>query len=391
MPKRFRYNECMNEIKLPELTYVDNIYALDSMMDHILLEPIVAVDTESNSLFAYQERVCLIQLSTKSRDYLVDPIAISDLSRLNDLFSSDHIEKVFHASDYDMVCLKRDFGYEFRNLFDTMIAGRTLGMNSVGLAAMLQTFFNLQVDKRYQRANWGQRPLKDEMLEYARKDSHYLIALRDLLVKKLVEVQRLELVKEECAYLAKHTQPLQNHTADMWRIRGVNQLNTRQQAALQSLYDFREELAKEKNKPPFKIISNQALLEIARSFPKYHKQLENISFLSKNHIHQYGNGLLDAIKRSERIVVKDRENHNRYDDVVQMLKERLNDWRRDKGVSLGVPSDVIISKDMLNKVAEVNPQSMYALKQLLQDLPVRFEHYGREIFDVIKKGKHYEN
>ena len=231
MPKRFRYNECMNEIKLPELTYVDNIYALDSMMDHILLEPIVAVDTESNSLFAYQERVCLIQLSTKSRDYLVDPIAISDLSRLNDLFSSDHIEKVFHASDYDMVCLKRDFGYEFRNLFDTMIAGRTLGMNSVGLAAMLQTFFNLQVDKRYQRANWGQRPLKDEMLEYARKDSHYLIALRDLLVKKLVEVQRLELVKEECAYLAKHTQPLQNHTADMWRIRGVNQLNTRQQAA----------------------------------------------------------------------------------------------------------------------------------------------------------------
>ena len=237
----------------------------------------------------------------------------------------------------------------------------------------------------------NERPLKDEMLEYARKDSHYLIALRDLLVKKLVEVQRLELVKEECAYLAKHTQPLQNHTADMWRIRGVNQLNTRQQAALQSLYDFREELAKEKNKPPFKIISNQALLEIARSFPKYHKQLENISFLSKNHIHQYGNGLLDAIKRSERIVVKDRENHTRYDDVVQMLKERLNDWRRDKGVSLGVPSDVIISKDMLNKVAEVNPQSMYALKQLLQDLPVRFEHYGREIFDVIKKGKHYEN
>ena len=133
------------------------------------------------------------------------------------------------------------------------------------------------------------------------------------------------------------------------------------------------------------------MLELARSFPKYYKQLENISFLSKNHIHEYGNGLLDAIKRSEKIVVKDRENHTRYDDVVQMLKERLNDWRRDKGVSLGVPSDVIISKDMLNKVAEVNPQSLYALKQLLQDLPVRFEHYGREIFDVIKKGKHYEN
>jgi ribonuclease D len=139
----------------------------------------VAVDTESNSLFAYREQVCLVQFSTTQADFLVDPLALADLTPLAPLFADPKIEKVFHAAEYDLLCLKRDFGFSFANLFDTMLAGRILGRKEIGLGAMLEAFYGVQADKRHQRANWGQRPLPAPLLEYATLDTHYLIPLRD--------------------------------------------------------------------------------------------------------------------------------------------------------------------------------------------------------------------
>ncbi len=146
-------------------------------------QPILAVDTESNSLFAYQEQVCLIQFSTSDADYLLDPLELGDLSALAPIFASPHIQKVFHAAEYDLLCLKRDFGFSFSNLFDTMLAARIVGRKEVGLGSILEAEFNLQVDKRHQRANWGQRPLPGFLLDYARQDTHYLIPLQAILQK----------------------------------------------------------------------------------------------------------------------------------------------------------------------------------------------------------------
>ena len=122
-------------------------------------ESLLAVDTESNSLYAYREQVCLIQFSTNEQDYLIDPLVLDDLSPLAQLFANPGIEKIFHAAEYDLICLKRDFGFTVNNIFDTMMAARVLGRNAVGLATILEVEFNVHVDKRCQRADWGQRPL----------------------------------------------------------------------------------------------------------------------------------------------------------------------------------------------------------------------------------------
>jgi len=145
--------------KLPAPVLITRQAALQRLADTLRGEKIIAVDTESNSLYAYQEQVCLIQFTARGIDYLVDPLALDDLSPLAPVFSDPAIEKVFHAAEYDLICLKRDFGYTFNNLFDTMVAARILGRELYGLGAILEEEFGVQVDKRYQRANWGQRPL----------------------------------------------------------------------------------------------------------------------------------------------------------------------------------------------------------------------------------------
>jgi len=160
---------------MPKPTFINQPAALEALAETLLGETCIAVDTESNSLYAYREQVCLIQFSTRQRDMLVDPLALDDLSALREVFSSEGIEKVFHAAEYDLICLRRDFGFEFSNIFDTMVAGRILGRDEVGLGAMLLREFNVQVDKRHQRANWGQRPLPEHLLNYAQYDTHYLI------------------------------------------------------------------------------------------------------------------------------------------------------------------------------------------------------------------------
>jgi ribonuclease D len=134
--------------------------------------PVVAVDTESNSLHAYRERVCLIQFSTPTADYIVDPIRLLDLSPLAPFFANPDQEKVFHAAEYDLTCLGRDYGFECVSIFDTMSAARSLGWPHVGLAAILDAHFGVTLNKKYQRADRKRRPLTPEQLDYARLDTH---------------------------------------------------------------------------------------------------------------------------------------------------------------------------------------------------------------------------
>jgi len=170
-----RYNQDMlASLKNTELVWIDQPQKLRDVIHELSAQDILAVDTESNSLYAYQEQVCLIQFSTREKDYLIDSLVMPDLSELAPIFQSNEILKVFHAAEYDLICLFRDYGFRFNYLFDTMIAARTLGYQKIGLGSLLEKFFVIQMNKKYQRANWGKRPLKPDMLEYARLDSHYL-------------------------------------------------------------------------------------------------------------------------------------------------------------------------------------------------------------------------
>ncbi len=160
-------------------------------------KPRIAVDTESNSLHAYHERVCLIQFSTTEQDYILDPLALEDLSLLGPIFANPQIEKIFHAAEYDLICLRRDYGFTFSNIFDTMQAGRILGRKQAGLDRLLEDKFGVKVNKRFQKADWAVRPLSRDLLVYARLDTHYLIPLSNLLKADLEEKGLWQLALED--------------------------------------------------------------------------------------------------------------------------------------------------------------------------------------------------
>ena len=177
--------------------WVNTTQLLKQMVDDLASQDRVAVDTESNSLHAFREQVCLLQFSTSKTDYLLDPLVLKDLSILAPIFSNPRIEKVFHAAEYDLICLRRDFGFSFVNLFDTMQAARVLGYPAVGLDRLLGDKFKIKMDKRHQKANWAARPLTKDQIHYARLDTHYLFDLRDALEQELREKQRLEYALED--------------------------------------------------------------------------------------------------------------------------------------------------------------------------------------------------
>ena len=189
----------------------------------LLSFPTVAVDTESNSLFAYREQVCLIQFSTPDADYLVDPLSIGNISPLDEVFASKETEKIFHAAEYDLLTMTRDFEFKFCSLFDTMLAARIAGRKKIGLGTLLEEEFGVQVEKKYQRADWGKRPLPSEMQLYARLDTHYLIRLRNILDQALVKVGRRELAQDDFVRLCQvnGTVP-EPQGVDVWRINGVH-------------------------------------------------------------------------------------------------------------------------------------------------------------------------
>ncbi len=354
------------------------------MVDYLMQQPIIAVDTESNSLYVYKEQVCLIQISSPTKDYLIDPLALEDLSSLGKLFASKSIQKVFHAAEYDLICLKRDFKFEIANIFDTMVAGRTLGYQSIGLAAMLERAFGVQVDKRYQRANWGQRPLKAEMIAYACQDSHYLIPLREILIRELEEQDRMALVEEDCKRLCTNAVASENHTAGFWRIRGASDLRPKQLSALRAVYDFRESMAQAANRPPFKVMSNQALMEVAQTLPKYIEELNLLPSLSKNQVRRYGKDLLQAVKRSKSAPPVPRKHNNWLGNAVLARRDNLSEWRKRAGRRVGVQSNVVLPRDVMNQIADENPKSPKELSAIMRDVPYRFKHYGKDILKVLQ-------
>ena len=163
----------LQETTLTRPVLVGTQQALSLMVADLKRQTRIAVDTEANSLHAYHERVCLIQFSTSEVDYLVDPLVVANLSPLEEIFSTHKIEKVFHAVDYDVYGLNRDYGFTINNLFDTMIAARTLGYTSLGLGNLLNEKFGIELNKRFQKADWGQRPLPDDLIDYARLDTAF--------------------------------------------------------------------------------------------------------------------------------------------------------------------------------------------------------------------------
>ncbi len=365
---------------LPDPIWVDTPRKFDEAMAEFKDQPALAVDTESNSLFVYREQVCLIQISTPAKDFLIDPLSLPDLAPLGPIFANPSQEKIFHASEYDFICLKRDFQFTFADLFDTMIAARILGVTQFGLAPLLELKLEVFVDKRYQRANWGVRPLSPSMLDYARLDSHYLFDLRTILAAQLKERGLFSLAQEdfELACAVKNY-PNGEKNQLCWKVAGRQPLDAQQAALLQELCRYRDDQAQKMNLPLFKVLSNELLVLICLQPPVTLEDLSQVHGMNDRMIRRHGAGLLAAVQRGLALPPVRREPRIRPDEQFVKRVEKLKDWRKEKAKELKVESDVILPREILEQIAGRNPQNSQELMDIMQAVPWRYKHFGRSI------------
>jgi len=344
----------------------------------------LAIDTESNSLYTYREQVCLIQVSTDQADFLIDPLRLSrksDLDFFGDILANPWVEKVLHAAEYDVMVLRRDFGFTFAGIFDTMLAARILGCKRVGLGFILEERFDVHVNKANQRANWGRRPLPDKLIRYAQFDTHYLLPLRDELYGELDKVGALEeaheIFQEVCSaeWNGGHFNP-----DGFWLLSGARSLEPASLAILRELYLYRDAQARRRDLPVFKIMSDANLVALASLAPRSHDDMYQHK-IPQRHIQRYGRDILECVRRGLQAPPPSppRKRNNHSSDLVTRRFEALHTWRKRRAAKRGVPSDIIMPKDVLWELAEVAPRTQKRLAKIRTLGPWRLRTYGDEL------------
>lgn len=384
---------------LPPPIWVDTKPGFRAMLARLRGEPALAVDTESNSLFVYREQVCLIQISVPGADFLVDPLALDNLSALGPLLADPGVLKVLHGAEYDLAVLNRDFDFVVANLFDTMWASRILGWPAHGLAALLKSHFGVTLNKRYQLANWGLRPLPAAQLDYARLDTHYLLPLQAIQAQELEALERWPQARHRFATLAAtRSEPKRFDPDGFWRMSGVRDLDDAGRGVLRQLCVFRDQRARAENRPPFKVVSNQALLALSGRRPHKLEDLHHVRGISQRMVNRYGQGLLAAIRRgaSQPLSWAERvrpgndssgEANGRPSAACHARFEALRAWRNALAEARGVEPDMVLTNQMLWAVAHRNPRSQADL--VGDGLLARWQvdEFGDDLLKVIRKGR----
>jgi ribonuclease D len=383
--------------------------AFDEMFARLRTQPRIAIDTEADSLYSYFEKVCLIQISIPDhethpaahvpngalpmRDYILDTLTFKQIEPLGELFADPAVELVFHAAEYDILSMKRDFGFTFENIFDTMVAARILGWKHVGLGSILEQQFGVKLDKRFQRADWGKRPLAPELIEYARDDTHHLL--------RLYEIQRAALERE--GRLAEARAEFVKLTRVAWNERefdptrygtleGARELDPTALGALRELYALRETIARKEDRPPFKVMANTTLVRVARAQPRTLVELSAVSGVGEWFLRRHGREALHAIERGcehpqPRLPRPPRGISPLPDHASRERYARLKEWRKTRALARGVEPDVIASNDALVEVARQNPSSIEALAQITALGEWKAHAYGKEILQVLNGAK----
>jgi len=350
----------------PILTTTPEVVALAAELKG---QPAIAVDLEADSMHRYRERVCLMQLSVPGRTVLIDPLAGVDLMPLAEIFADAGVRKIFHAADYDLRSLHRDFNLEVRGLFDTMISAQLLGEEKIGLADVLGKYFGVTLDKRFQRADWSQRPLTAEMVAYAAEDTRHLHRLVTVFEPKLRELGRYDWAAEEFQLLEKVRFAEGDKGPLCLRLKGAGTLDSRQLGVLEELLQWREREAERRDRPPFQVIGNAILLPLARQTPRTATALAVVAELPERLRDRYGRDLLAAINRGMTLPNSDlpvwpKSPRPERDPAADARLAALKVWRRNKATALAIDPGVLINNGLLELLARDNPQFVPQLESL---------------------------
>jgi ribonuclease D len=332
-------------------------------------EKVIAVDLEADSMHNYQEKVCLIQVSTLKKTVLIDPLAATDLSPLQPVFADPGIRKIFHAADYDLRSLKRDFGLSINGLFDTMISAQLLGEERVGLADLLRKYFSVELDKKFQRADWSKRPLPAEMVRYAAEDTCHLHRLVDIFEKRLEDLGRISWATEEFA-LMEDVRFADAEGPICLRFKGAGTLSRRELGVLEKLMQWREAEGARLNRPVYKVLGNKSLLGLTQRMPRDKGNLHDIEGLSPRLIERYGRALLAAVRAGMETPEAElpkfpRQPRRAKDPGLEERVKKLKVWRQEAAAEYALEPGVLINNAGLEALASVEPRSVDALDEVV--------------------------
>ena len=371
----------------PPFIYIDNESAWEACIKDLKSHDTIAIDLESNSLYVYKEDVCLIQISAGETDYIIDPQSGIEMEPLGEIIQNPDIEKVFHASEYDLILLKKIYNWEVSNLFDTMWAARILGVEKIGLANVLNAVFGVKLDKKFQTANWGKRPLSDDMLAYAQNDTHYLLRLRNHFEKELKAAGHWEEAQESFLLQAKVNLPNTDFNPDnFWNLNGVRDLPPANKAICKALFIFREREAEKFDQPLFKIFDNRRLVQLANDPPRNMEELFNTRGVPGWYVRRRGTNMLRAINRgkSDPIPKRPKRDPRPAQDILDRYDAML-EWRKERAKARGVDSDIILNKEGCWVIGKGNPQTQEELMEYADVAgPYRLNKYGTEILEQLK-------
>ena len=343
--------------------YLDNVPVVEQFTDRIADVTELALDTEGASFHRFVDRIYLLQLSTRALHAVIDPLPLATPAGLGRLLEDPRVEVVFHDADYDLRLLEQDYGWKTNHIFDTRIAAQLLGYTAFGLAALLERFFGVKLDKKHQRADWSMRPLTHDMLEYAAHDTRYLLELKDRMTAELEQLGRIEWAREEFALLEGTRWADEEPGMGFLRLKGARDLNRRELAVLRELVPWRDSVAAQLDRATFRVLGNEQLLDIARTQPDSRDALGKIKGMPRGILEQRGGEMLDAVQRALAVPEAELPRFPRaakwdrdpdFDTRVSALKTA-----RDAAAKrLTLDPGVLCSRDRMEAVARRNPVSL---------------------------------
>ncbi|HEX5067621.1 MAG TPA: HRDC domain-containing protein [Myxococcota bacterium] len=350
--------------RLADFERIETRADLDALAHDLLAEKVIAVDTEADSFYHYFDKTCLVQIGTRRQIYLVDPLALggpSELAPLGPIFASPEIRKIFHAAEYDLFVLKRDCGFRFANLFDTMISAQVLGYSSVGLSSLTEQHFDVNLPKDEQRSDWSTRPLTQSQLSYAAADVLYLIPLAEILAKDLKRVRRESWAQEEFEALERRVwREREFDELGYLRIKGARKLDGSGLSVLRALYLMRDQKAREMDRPPFKVLGNRTLLDLAERQPRKLGELAEIKGITDLLIRRLGRDALEAIRTGRAsdhgpIPKLAGSGRRRMDRHAERRLIALKQWRTRRASELAMDPGVLCPNSTLESIAVRTP------------------------------------
>ncbi len=378
------------------LVRIDTQQQLQWMVDTIGKAPVLGIDTEADSMHHYQEKVCLIQISDLTTDYIVDPLLVTDLSALAPIFADPNIVKIFHDCYFDVVSLRRDHGFTFQNLFDSMLGAQFAGMEAFGLASVIRTLFGHEIDKQYQRHDWAERPLLPQHLDYARGDTHFLAAIREYLIDKLTGLGRLHMLEEECTYLCSKTwSGRAKDPAAFMGIKGAKQLDEDGRRVLRALAEWREEEARRLDRPVFKTVPDDVLMQLAERRPESAAAVAGLLRPGSSLVRRWSVDFVKAITAGladERDLPDEaaprRPRAERSPDDIRVrdqekLMVALKEWRSRVTRAQRLPPICVVSNGQFQEIARRAPTDLAALAGLGEMRKWQIEAWGAQILEVV--------